>query len=30
MLPWEREIYVALLIKHLREEEQKAKNTKHG
>jgi hypothetical protein len=30
MLPWEREIYVALLMKHLKEEEQKAKNRKNN
>jgi hypothetical protein len=28
MIPWEREIYVALLVKYLREEEAKAKNKK--
>lgn len=25
MLPWEREVYVSLLIEHLREEEQRNK-----
>ena len=30
MLPWEREIYVALLMKHIKEEEAKAKNRKNG
>jgi hypothetical protein len=26
MIPWEREIYVSLLINHIKEEEQKNKN----
>jgi hypothetical protein len=30
MLPWEREIYVALLMKHIKEEEAKAKTRKNG
>jgi hypothetical protein len=25
MLPWEREIYIAMLIKHIQEEEEKRK-----
>jgi hypothetical protein len=25
MLPWEREIYIAMLIKHIKEEEEKNK-----
>jgi len=25
MIPWEREIYIAMLIKHIREEEEKRK-----
>lgn len=33
MIPWEREIYVSLLVNHLREENEKLKmiqqNTKH-
>jgi hypothetical protein len=28
MIPWEREIYIALLINYLKEEELKAKNKK--
>jgi len=28
MLPWEREIYITLLINHIKEEEAKAKNKK--
>jgi len=26
MIPWEREVYVQLLMKHLEEEEQRQKN----
>lgn len=25
LMPWERDIYVAMLVKHIEEEEQKAK-----
>ena len=28
MLPWEREIYVDMLIEHIKEENQKAENRK--
>jgi hypothetical protein len=27
MIPWEREIYISLLVSHLKEEEQKRKNS---
>jgi hypothetical protein len=27
MIPWEREIYIAMLVAHLKEEEQKRKNS---
>jgi len=27
MIPWEREVYVSLLLKYLKEEEQRRKNT---
>lgn len=26
MIPWEREIYISMLVSHLKEEEQKRKN----
>jgi len=29
MLPWEREIYVSLLVSHLEEEEMKAKQAQN-
>jgi len=28
MMPWEREIYVAMLINHIREENEKMRNQK--
>ena len=28
MMPWEREIYVGMLIEHIKEENQKAENRK--
>jgi len=28
MLPWEREIYIALLLNHIKEEEQREKQRK--
>jgi len=30
MLPWEREIYVSLLIEHIKEENEKAKKRNSG
>lgn len=27
LMPWERDIFVSMLIKHIEEEEQKAKST---
>ena len=27
MIPWEREVYVSLLLKYLKEEEQRRKNS---
>jgi hypothetical protein len=30
MLPWEREIYVSLLIEHIKEENEKAKKRNGG
>jgi len=27
MIPWEREIYISMLVAHLKEEEQKRKNS---
>jgi hypothetical protein len=27
MIPWEREIYISMLVSHLKEEEQKRKNS---
>ena len=29
MLPWEREIYIMLLVKHLEEENQRLQQQKH-
>tara|TARA_A100001035_G_C27440629_1_gene345731 strand:- start:345 stop:473 length:129 start_codon:yes stop_codon:yes gene_type:complete len=29
MIPWEREVYVSLLIQHLKEEKQKADQQRH-
>ena len=30
MIPWEREVYVQLLIKHLKEEEERNRTSKGG
>jgi len=30
MIPWEREIYLSLLIKHLEEEKEKIEENKHS
>ena len=29
MMPWEREVYTALLIQHIQEEKEKAEEAKH-
>lgn len=30
MLPWEREIYIAMLLKHVQEEKARQEARKHG
>ena len=30
MLPWEREVYISMLIQHLKDEEQRIKNEQNG
>ena len=30
MIPWEREIYTGLLVKHMEEENQRAKQSQQG
>ena len=30
MMPWEREVYVALLINHMKEKEQQMKEAQNG
>jgi|TARA_R110000822_G_scaffold47472_18_gene125905 hypothetical protein len=30
MIPWERELYISMLVDHIKDENLKAKQAKHG